>query len=325
VYDKDKIDNFYEKSDLCGLTYNEFLKLKGRNQKFFDVKQHCNNRACSRSGCKKHRLYLYMRNHKEQIYNLQKSMRKPKAWIFSGWKIHYKDFDKSFARKKLLFLFRLLSNEYYGSVSEFSIHMELKMYPAVCNKWSDECKKCFYYTRCKHNDACPSYEMVYLHFHVVTAGIKDLKIVRKLWGRNIRYESAINVNDLSYYVSKYASKTPYFAYKIDQEIYHCMVYKMQMHRFSCKKDADLLKVEPGCLPVDLFLMLEGVCMKSRNFRKKFDGSLVRVDGKLRPPPCQSVLLDKDEIDFGYDDGVECFVPDRPRSWRELVDYLEGNY
>jgi hypothetical protein len=193
------------KIDNCGLKFDEYFPPDGGESKILAI--FCDNRVCDNSACKDHRLYKYMRLHREQIDELRKSMYKPKAWVFTGWVIPVSDFSRSFAQEKLVFLFRILKS---SSVSEFSIHMELKVYPA-----GHKHEGCFY-----------------LHFHVVSAGFKDLRFIRKRWGRQIRYEEAICPDDLGYYVSKYASKTPFFADDRIKFFYARIVYKLQMHRFS---------------------------------------------------------------------------------------------
>jgi hypothetical protein len=92
--------------------------------------------------------------------------------------------------------------------------MEIKVYPKT------------------HKD----FGMAYLHFHVVSGGFRNLKLLRKNWGRQISYEVAIRPKNLGRYVSKYASKTPFFDYELNRWYYHLLVYKTQMHRFSCKSE-----------------------------------------------------------------------------------------
>ena len=201
--EKSKLDILYEKLENCG--EEEWEIIKSPTGEIFSKPVYCDNRCCNNPGCQKHRLYKYMREHQAQINETNKSMRKPKAWIFTGWKLEY-PIDRKFCQKKLLFLFKLLSDCKRGSVSEFSIHMELKV---------NDCN-------------------VYLHFHVVSGGIRDLRFVRHRWERVVRFEKAISPKDLAYYVSKYASKTPAFPSDLHLEFYHLAVYKLQMHRFSSK-------------------------------------------------------------------------------------------
>ena len=157
-----------------------------------------------------------MKTHEQQIIFLNKSMKKPKAWIFTGWKLPIEEFTRDFLQQKLKRLFNICKNK---SISEFSIHMEIKIYSP------------------NHKD----YGLAYLHFHVVTAGFPDLRFIRKIWGRQIKYESAIKPENLAWYVSKYAGKTPRI--QDDQyllESYHLLVYKLQMHRFSCRPDQKII-------------------------------------------------------------------------------------
>jgi len=201
--DSSKIDRLYAKLDSCGK--EEWEIIKGSTGDIFSVPVFCDNRCCENPDCQKHRLYKYMREHKSQIGDTNESMRRPKAWIFTGWKLKY-PVDRRFCQNKMKFLFRLLHDTKHGSVTKFSIHMELKV---------------------NDND-------VYLHFHVVSGGIKDLRFVRQRWHRVVRYEYAISPKALSFYVSKYASKTPAFPSDLHLEFYHLAVYKLQMHRFSSK-------------------------------------------------------------------------------------------
>jgi len=76
------------------------------------------------------------------------------------------------------------------------------------------------------------YKTAYLHFHVVSGGIHNLKHLRFLWGRQIKFEYAIKPDSLAYYISKYSSKTPYFPSEKHLQEYHLAVYKTRMHLFS---------------------------------------------------------------------------------------------
>ncbi|PNX49390.1 MAG: hypothetical protein BV457_01945 [Thermoplasmata archaeon M9B1D] len=219
-----KIDYLYEKMASCGSEFREYLSQEGEH-KVLPV--YCDNRSCDKPECKEHRLYKYRKEHQGQINVLNKSMRKPKGWVFSGWKIPINELDRTFCRKKLVFLFNLLK---VFSVSEFSVHMEIKVYPKT------------------HKD----FGMAYLHFHVVSGGLKDLHFIRKKWGRQIKYETAIRPKSLGYYVSKYASKTPIFDYEPNRWYYHLLVYKTQMHRFSCKPE-DSIKVGSEWVCLDVVL------------------------------------------------------------------------
>ena len=115
-------------------------------------------------------------------------MKKPKGWVFSNVKLSY-PVDRELAQAELRRLYRLLDkskHRKYGSNSLFSIHMEIKL---RSDTW-------------------------YLHFHVVSGGISNLRFVRQQWGHQIMYENAISPIDLGYHVSKYASKVPAFPNKI---------------------------------------------------------------------------------------------------------------
>jgi hypothetical protein len=149
-----------------------------------------------------------MREHQSQIQLLNKNMIKPKSWVFTDTKRPY-PIDREYAQKRLRLLKELLTiskHRKYGSTSLFSIHMEFKLNP---DSW-------------------------YLHFHVVSGGVTNLRFVRRIWGKQICYEDAINLKDLGFYVSKYASKVPSFPNKTAYLEYAQTVYKLQMHKFSDK-------------------------------------------------------------------------------------------
>ena len=83
---------------------------------------------------------------------------------------------------------------------------------------------------------------------VKLVGFKDLRFIRKKWDRQISFQYAIKPKTLGYYVSKYASKTPFFDYETNRQYYHLLVYKTQTHRFSCKPENIVLPYSDwGCL------------------------------------------------------------------------------
>ena len=198
--------SFLEKIFLCG---KKSLLLEDKEtgiQKIVQV--FCDNRICQCSDCQSHRDYKFEGEHEDQILKLKQSILKPKAWIFTTPKLPY-PIDRYYLQDKLKFLFSLLSKY---SLTPFSIFLELKLHRAD----------------------------YYLHFHVVSGFIKGLKKVRKLWGFQIKYETAIKKDNLGYYISKYATKNPSL---IDEEEgieltplhllhYGMIVYKLQMVRFS---------------------------------------------------------------------------------------------
>lgn len=92
----------------------------------------------------------------------------------------------------------------------------------------------------------------YLHFHVVSGGIRDFRYTQKRWGRHVRYEVAIKPKNLGDYVSKYASKTPKFFSECQRSRYHLLVYKLYMHRFSAK--AEHIQFGSDFLNVDLLIL-----------------------------------------------------------------------
>jgi hypothetical protein len=149
-----------------------------------------------------------MREHSEQIKALNENMRKPKAWILTTSRRPY-PIDKVYIQERIRFAYQILDkskHHKYGSNSLFSLHMEIKL----------------------HEDSW------YMHLHGVSGGITDLRMVRQLWGAQIKYEDAISPIDLGYYVSKYASKVPSFPNKRAYLEYASSTYKLQMHRFSAR-------------------------------------------------------------------------------------------
>lgn len=199
----------------CGSNYVTLLNKKTLEEKSFPL--YCDNRVCLNPDCQEHRLYKYMKEHNSQIRLLNKNMRKPKSWVFTDIKRPY-PIDRAYAQKRLRLLNDLLTlskHRKYGSSSLFSAHMEFKLNP---DSW-------------------------YLHFHVVSGGITNLRFVRRIWGKQIRYENAINLHDLGFYVSKYASKVPSFPNKTAYLEYAHNVYKLQMHKFSVKISSILKEKE----------------------------------------------------------------------------------
>lgn len=202
----EKIVDVFGKIENCG---NELIEITGLVNSQIIIKEivkYCNNRVCNKEPCMVHREYLYKRNHGEQIKMLDKSIDAPKAWVFTGWVFPY-PIDRDFCREKLRELFALLNNRKIGSVTEFSIHMEVKLRE---KDW-------------------------YLHFHVVSGGLGDFHFVRYLWGRVVSYEYAIKKDRLASYVSKYTSKTPLFKDDVERIEYLRFIYKTQTSRFSCGK------------------------------------------------------------------------------------------
>ena len=203
----------YNRLHDCGENYHIFLDID--NGETIELPVYCDNRCCLNPECQGHRRYKYMKEHKSQIRSLDKDMKNPKAWVFTTPRKKY-PIDKDFIRSRMKLLNKILDirkHRKYGSVSQFSIHMEIKPYPA---------------------DNRYPYETWFLHFHVVSAGVKNLRLVHKLWGYVIRFETAISPEFLALYVSKYASKTPRFPSLESFCEYAQNVYKTQMHRFSCK-------------------------------------------------------------------------------------------
>jgi hypothetical protein len=153
-----------------------------------------------------------MRKHETQIKNLNENMRKPKAWVFTGPRKQY-PIDVKYIKERTKLLRNILNknkHKNYGSTSEFSFHTEIKIaqskYP---NTW-------------------------YLHYHVISGGMTDLRLMRHLWGSQILYEDAIAPKNLAFYVSKYASKVP-TPDNLDHFLQYAQaVYKLKMHEFSTR-------------------------------------------------------------------------------------------
>lgn len=217
VFDEDKLNILYNNINNCGL---EDVELVSPDGDIYVFKSYCNNRVCDHPDCKKHRMYLYMKEHKTQIDALNRNMLHPRAWVFTGWKLEFWKLEREFLRNKLKLLYAICKK--YCS-SEFSIHLEVKIYPTA------------------HKD----FGMCYVHFHVVAGGfripiknkdgLKHRLTLEDLWKRKIRYQDAIKPVELGFYISKYACKSPYFEFDGDRERYHLLVYKLQMSRFSVRK------------------------------------------------------------------------------------------
>ena len=204
--DYEKLNNLYQKLEKCGKEKIEYLNPENE---IVELVSYCDNRCCKNKGCKSHRFYQYMKKHNEQIQLLNKTMRKPKAWIFTGYKKDLSDFTRKFLRQNLIDLYKIVDSY---ALTEFSIHMELKL----------------------NNDGT-----AYLHWHVVCGGfVKDIRFLMKIWKRKIRYEQAIKPKELGFYVSKYTMKSPKFQSNVDLELYHLLVYKTQLSRFSIVNEVE---------------------------------------------------------------------------------------
>lgn len=284
VSNNEKIANFHAKTDVCG--HETFEVVDAKKTKLFDVPVYCNNRACDKSGCKDHRAYLFYKSHIAQEQCVTLSMRKPKTWIFTGYVLSLSEYDgdyiRKFARHQMSKLFRILKNQKYGSVTDFSIHMEFKFHPDGT---------------------------VYLHFHVVTGGLKDFHRVRKEWGRVIVYEKAISPKAVAEYISKYASKTPSFlGSEFLQEFYHLLVYKTLMHRFSitrneAEKNPNIISLVPsGCYSIPALLNeAKSAYMRDSYRNYKTDGMEYHplLEPPLKPPEFTKSLFESkpDEINI----------------------------
>lgn len=193
------LSDIYSKIDECGSKTAHLIHLNGLE---LDLPIYCDNRSCSNPKCKEHRQYQFLKNHADQISITQKSMNKPKAWVFTLPRQSY-PINRNYIRSKFLKLKHILDKQ---SLTNYSIHLEIKL-----------------------NDSD-----YYPHFHATLGGVKDLRFTRKLWGFQIKYQSAIKLKALTDYITKYASKTPYFLTDYHRELYLLATYKLQMHKFSAK-------------------------------------------------------------------------------------------
>ena len=215
-----EVKNLFNKISNCG--HSHYSLVNKATGETCNLPIYCDNRICPNPECEKHRLYKYMKKHESQINEINKSMIKPKAWVFTTPRKPY-PIDREFCRNRYKLLMNLLNKKEhpsYGSLSKYSIHMEIKPKPP--------------------NNRYP-YETWYLHFHVVSSSIDNLRLIRKLWGYQIKYEYAISPKNLAYYVSKYATKKPSFPSKESLFQYALTVYKLKMHGFSCKGNNSKIK------------------------------------------------------------------------------------
>lgn len=259
ISDIQKLENLYKKLSNCGNTFVEYANKYTSELK--QVPQYCNNRVCTNPDCKEHRGYLYFKNHRGQIDYLKENIRSPKAWIFTGWSIPIEKINRKFLQNKLKKLNSILSN---FSTSSYSIHMEIKLYPL------------------EHKN----YGKAYIHFHVVSGGINNLKLARRIWNRQVSYEKALCYDNLSKYISKYASKTPNMESSSDLELYHLLVYKLQMHRFSVKRgDCSPLTVESSFINMDSLEAEVYYCLKKASDRHGYYYPYVEnYKRRGKPPP-----------------------------------------
>jgi hypothetical protein len=274
----EKLENFHSKISVCCLENQEFVNKTTSEIVSFPIT--CNNRACINSTCKEHREYLFKRNHQCQIEYLHEHIRVPKAGVATGWLVPINQLTRSYIQEKFKKLTHLL-NQY--SRTPFSVHMEIKLYPLryqsnTCSKCRDYCDTC--YTECSKRN------MAYLHFHFVSGYINNIRVFRKRWGRVVRTEGAIKEKQLSNYVSKYASKTPFFNSDYNRDLYHLLVYKTQMHRFSvAKKDTTLSLRSSEFYPMDL-LDLEIFHTYKRDMEKNnhYHPFIDSFNRRKKPPP-----------------------------------------
>jgi len=163
------VKRIFDKISRCGSIYLKFLNIK--TLEIIDIQAFCDNRVCKNPMCQKYRLLKFMKEHMYQIFDIQRDMRKPKAWVFTIPSKKY-PLDRKYCMSKLKFLYFLLSKDKhsnFGSNSMFSIHMDIK----------------------------PGEDSWFLHFHVVSGGITNLHFIRKKWKYMIRYQMAISPKQFS--------------------------------------------------------------------------------------------------------------------------------
>ena len=125
-----------------------------------------------------------------------------------------------------------------------------------------------------------------MHLHVLSGGILNLRLVINRWKYIIKYQTAISPIYLARYVSKYASKTPYFPNKIAFFEYATAVYKLQMHRFQTKIKA----ISEGTEWVLLGIKKGSGCntfMEMVSFFDEYIDNLVLVADKKLCPNCKN--------------------------------------
>ena len=288
-----------EKIENCGKRTIEFVNTVSIVIVEFPV--YCDNRICDNPDCKRHRGYKFTKAHFLQIESLKKQFNKPYAYIFTGWVLPVESINRRWLQNKLLFLYKLLKE---SSIGGFSVHMEIKLYPV------------------EHKN----YGNAYVHFHVVSNFIRDIGIVRGKWKRVVRSEKALTEEKIVKYISKYSSKTPFFATEIDRYRYHNLVYKTQMHRFCIKIDNDISRVKSDFYPLSL-LEYEVYCTYRKDSEKNKVHHPFIDDYKNRDRPPDEFIEDSDLIDFQKNDFV-----DKELSWykpkykrpteKEISDFYE---
>jgi hypothetical protein len=214
--DAKKLENFYEKIQKCGHECYNLIGFENGHIVQIDLPVYCNNRACVEQGCKSHRGYLYKKEHLPQINKIKENIKVPKSYVFSDKHINIYEMQPHEIRKyiqhrlKTIFKICLILSR-----TEFSVHLELKLYDPNSKKDGHK------------------YGQAYVHFHVVS-GFIDVKKARSMSNFVVKYEYAISRDRIENYISKYASKTPYFHTSYDRDIYFLITYKTQMHRYSVR-------------------------------------------------------------------------------------------
>lgn len=249
-----KIEQILEKIEQCGTEQMDIVSPKGDIIK--PIIKYCDNRVCNNPGCQIHREYQYKRNHRIQIQQINENIKKPKAWVFTGWVQQY-PIDREFCQEKLKKLYHLLKDTKFGSVTEFSIHMEVKLRE---KDW-------------------------YLHFHCVLGGLKDYRAIQTLWGRWVNYEYAIVPEQLESYIGKYASKTPKFKDETQRLQYLKYIYKTQTSRFSIGK---IVKIPSGWYLYDQLEWEAYTTLKRLNEEQGYSPFVDQYYNRKHPPPKQKI-------------------------------------
>jgi len=208
------LQKMFGKISNCGKGGLEFYNETTNETK--KVPAYCDNRVCRNPECQRHRLYKFQSEHINQINLLRKTNKnRTRAWIFTTPRKPY-PIDKTYIvnqRKKLEKLINENLHPKYGTDKPHSIHMEIK----------------------------PHKDSYYLHFHCAIPYMKNLRLIRKIWGYQIKQQEAISQEKLPYYISKYASKTPKFETKEAILEYAHATYKTQMHKFQTPRSPTLPK------------------------------------------------------------------------------------
>jgi hypothetical protein len=289
-----ELENLYkinQKKGKCGVEKHEFYDCEGKLLVEFPI--YCDNRSCII--CKDHKQYQFRKNHQKQVNALKKSIINPKAWVYTGYRINLREYSvkelRKFCQKKLRYLYSLLVR---FSASEFSVHMEIKL---------------------------NSDDTAYIHFHGVSGYIRKLRLVQKLWSRVIRNECAKSLDNVSFYVSKYASKVPVYYNGFQENYYTLLVYKMHMNRFSPKVNENIVdetynrikKIEKNEF---INPNVKEIWIRNLRFKKRIE------KGKKPPPRYYKVDNLKREVYYTYKKSE--FNRDGSKNYHPFIDSFEAS-